>query len=52
MPFARSAQAVSPEPSEGDLIVNMAEEDDAVAQLGSDTENAAAGQLTPRQISH
>jgi hypothetical protein len=42
--LARSAQAVSPEPSEGDLIVNMAEEDDAVAQLGSATVEAATGQ--------
>ena len=50
--LARSAQAVSPEPSKGDLIVNMAEEDDAVAQLGSATENAAAGQAAPRRIGH
>ena len=44
MPFAQSAQAVSPEPNEGDLIGNMAEEDDAVAELGSDTVEAAMGQ--------
>jgi hypothetical protein len=42
--IAQSAHAVSPEANEGDLIGNMAEEDDAVAKLGSGTQNAAAGQ--------
>ena len=42
--FAQSARAVGPEPNEGDLIVNMAEEDDAVAELGSDAVEAATGQ--------
>ena len=46
MPFAQSAQAVGPEPNEGDLIGNMAEEDDAVAELGSDTVEAAMGLRT------
>jgi hypothetical protein len=50
--IAQSAQAVSPEPNEGDLIGNMAEEDDSVAELGTATENAAAAQSTPRQIGH
>jgi hypothetical protein len=51
MPFAQSAQAVGPEPNEGDLIGNMAEEDDAVAELGDDTE-AAVGQAgnNPNQL--
>jgi len=48
--IAQSAQAA--EPNEGDLIGNRAEEDDAVAKLGAATENAAAGQSTPRQIGH
>jgi hypothetical protein len=39
-----SAQAVGPEPTEGDLIGNMAEEDDAVADLGGDMVEAATGQ--------
>jgi hypothetical protein len=43
MPFAQSAQAVGPEPDEGDLVGNMAEEDDAVADLGGDTENVEEG---------
>ena len=42
--LAQSAQAVGPEPNEGDLIGNMAEEADAVAELGSDTVEAAMGQ--------
>ena len=46
--IARSAHAASPEPNERDLIGNMAEEDDAVVELGSGTQNAAAGQ----QIGH
>ena len=48
--IAQSAQAA--EPNEGDRIGNRAEEDDAVAKLGAATENAAAGQSTPRQIGH
>src|SRR5438128_7053760 len=44
MPFAQSAQSVGPEPNDGDLVGNMAEEHDAVADLGSDTEDAAVGQ--------
>ena len=44
MPFAQSAQAVGAEPNEGDLVGNMAEEEDAVPDLGSDTEEAAVGQ--------
>ena len=49
--LAQSAQAVGPEPNEGNLIVNMAEQDDAVAELGSDTVEAAMGQAanTPNQ---
>src|SRR4029453_11248699 len=50
--IARSAHAVSPEPNEGDLIGNMAQKDDAVVELGSDTGNAAAGQSTPIQIGY
>ena len=42
--LSQSARAVGPELNEGDLIVNMAEEDDAVAELGSDTVEAAMGQ--------
>jgi hypothetical protein len=42
--IAQSAHAVSPEGNEGDLIGSMAEEDDAVAELGSGTGTAAAGQ--------
>jgi len=42
--IAHNAQAVSPEPKEADLIGNMAEEDDAVLDLGSEAENAATGQ--------
>jgi hypothetical protein len=37
----QSAKAVDPEPNEDELVGNMAEEDDAVPDLGSDTENAA-----------
>jgi hypothetical protein len=44
MPFAQSAQAVGPEPNEGDLIGNVSEEDDAVADLGGDMVEAAVGQ--------
>jgi hypothetical protein len=44
MPFAQSAQAVGPEPDEGDLIGNVTEEDNAVPELGSDTAEAAVGQ--------
>ena len=44
--IAQSAQAA--EPNERDLIGNRAEEDDAVVELGSGTQNAAAGQ----QIGH
>jgi len=40
----QSAQAIGPEPGEEDLIVNMAEEDDAVVELGGDTVEAATGQ--------
>ena len=50
--IAQSAHAVSPEANEGDLIGNMAKEDDAVAELGTATGNAAAGQSIPRQIGH
>jgi len=46
MPFAQSAQAVGPEPNEGDLIGNMAEEDDAVLDLSSVTGNAATANVT------
>jgi hypothetical protein len=42
--IAQSAHAVSPEGNEGDLIGSMAEDDDAVAELGSGTGTAAAGQ--------
>ena len=42
--LAQSAQAVGPEPNEGDLIGNVAEEDNAVLELGSDTVEAAMGQ--------
>ena len=48
--IAQSAQAA--EPNERDLIGNMAEEHDAVVELGSGTQNAAAGQSAPRQIGH
>lgn len=40
----QSAQAIGPEPSEDDLIGNMAEEDDAVLDLSAETGNAAMGQ--------
>ena len=50
--IARSAHAASPKPNERDLIGNMAEEDDAVVELGSGTQNAAAGQSAPVQIGH
>ena len=50
--IAQSAHAVSPEANEGDLIGNMVKEDDAVAELGTATGNAAAGQSIPRQIGH
>jgi len=42
--LAQSAQAVGPESNEGDLIGNVAEEDNAVLELGSDTVEAAMGQ--------
>src|ERR1700748_1387829 len=44
-------QNVQAEPNEADPIVNMAEEDDAVVQPGSDTVEAAMGQAanTPNQ---
>jgi hypothetical protein len=45
MPFAQSAQAVGPEPNGGDLIGNVTEEDNAVLELGSDTVEAAMGQV-------
>jgi hypothetical protein len=41
---AQSAQAVAPEPNEDDVIGNVAEENAAVAELGSDTVEAAMGQ--------
>ena len=50
--IAQTADAVSPEANEGDLIGNMAEEDDAVAALGTAAGNAAVGQSIPRQIGH
>jgi hypothetical protein len=40
----QSANAVGPEPNEDEVVGNMAEEDDAVPDLGSDTENAAVGE--------
>jgi hypothetical protein len=43
-PFVQSAQAVGPEPNEGDLIGNMAEDDNAVPDLASATQEAATGQ--------
>jgi hypothetical protein len=42
--IAQSAQAVSPEPNEGDLIGNMAEEDSALLDLSTDAESAAMAQ--------
>src|SRR5215831_8439125 len=42
--FSPKMQAVRPEPNEADLTGNMAEEDDAISDPGSDIE-AAAGQL-------
>ena len=42
---AQSAQAVGPESNEGDLIGNVAEEDNAVLELGSDTIEAAMGEV-------
>jgi len=42
--LAQSAQAVGPEPNEGDLIGNVTEEDNAVLELGSDAVGAAMGQ--------
>ena|SRR5882757_6545848 len=50
--IAQSAHAVSAESNEGDLIGNMAQEHDAVVELGSGRQNAAAGQSAPRQIGH
>jgi hypothetical protein len=42
--LAQSAQAVGPEPNEGDLIGNVTEEDNAVLELSTDTVEAAMGQ--------
>ena len=50
--IAQSAHAGRPGANEGDLIGNMAEEHDAVAELGTARGNAAAGQSTPREIGH
>jgi hypothetical protein len=48
--IAQSAQAVSPEPNEGDPNGNTAEGENAVLDLSPDTESGAMGQLTAKRI--
>jgi hypothetical protein len=47
----QSAQAIAPDPNEDDLVGNIAEEDDAVPEPGSDTVETAVGQAaeTPNE---
>lgn len=48
--IAQSARAVTPEPDGGDANANMAQEDNAIPDLSTGTENGAKGQPTPKEL--